>query len=310
MSWALGLLGWVHFTQGRLDEAAVLAERILREATELGNRWAAGIMRVLVANISLWRGEPAKALEYATESRAAFQELGDPWGELQAIAPAAFALNAELRATEARAMVDAAEDVARRVPDVGMRQLPAVLRVNVAIQTGDPDAYALAAGMIDALNTSDERFLTDEQHTLWGLAQLQHGDVAGAIETLRAAQSAASNRGPVAAADVALAAALVADGHAEEALRICAEADDLMVTFVDRYRLELARGFALHRTGDAVGARASLDRAATLVNATRSPLDQFIVRLARAALDREAPEDEQRSIGWETAFALMAGTPG
>ena len=83
-----------------------------------------------------------------------------------------------------------------------------------------------------------------------------------------------------------------------------------MVTFVDRYRLELARGFALHRTGDPSGARAALDRAAAVVNATSSPLDQFIVRLARAALDREAPEDEQRSIGWETAFALMAGTPG
>ncbi len=51
-------------------------------------------------------------------------------------------------------------------------------------------------------------------------------------------------------------------------------------------------------------------RAAEIVDATTSPLDQFVVRLARAALDREAPTDEQRSIGWETAFALMAGTPG
>ena len=54
----------------------------------------------------------------------------------------------------------------------------------------------------------------------------------------------------------------------------------------------------------------ALDRAAAIVDATHSPLDQFVVRLARAALDREAPADEQRSIGWETAFALMAGTPG
>ena len=59
MSWALGLLAWVRFSQGRLEEAAALAERILQEATELGNRWAAAIMRVLLANVSLWRGEPA-----------------------------------------------------------------------------------------------------------------------------------------------------------------------------------------------------------------------------------------------------------
>ena len=69
MSWALGLLAWVRFTQGRLDEAAVLAERILREATELGNRWAAAIMRVLLANVSLWRGEPGTTLEYAERTR-------------------------------------------------------------------------------------------------------------------------------------------------------------------------------------------------------------------------------------------------
>ncbi len=152
--------------------------------------------------------------------------------------------------------------------------------------------------------------MNDEQHALWGIAQLQHGDVAGAVETLRAARARALSRGPIAAANVVLAAALVADGQPDAALKICAEADDLVVTFVDRYRLELARGFALHRTGAADEARAALDRAAELVDATSSPLDQFIVRLARAALDREAPVDEQRSIGWETAFALMAGTPG
>ncbi len=66
LSWALGLLAWVRFTQGRLDEASLLAERILQEATELGNRWAGAIMRVLLANVSFWRGDPVQALEYAT----------------------------------------------------------------------------------------------------------------------------------------------------------------------------------------------------------------------------------------------------
>ncbi|MGZ4734118.1 MAG: ATP-binding protein [Acidimicrobiia bacterium] len=310
LSWALGLLAWVRFTQGRLDEAAVLAERILQEATELGNRWAAAIMRVLLANVALWRGEPAQTIRYATEARAVFQELGDPWGELQSLGPAALALNAQLQPTEAKALIEAGRSVAAQVPDLAMNGLPAILRVAVAIQTGDPEAYALASDLIDGVRQTDEQFLTDEQYTLWGLAQLQHGDVDGSVETLRATRSKAVNRGPVAAADVALAAALVADGQPDEALEVCAEADDLVVTYVDRYRLDLARGFALHRIGDTAGGAMSLDRAAALVKATHSPLDQFIVRLARAALDRKAPEDEQRSIGWETAFALMAGTPG
>ena len=310
MSWALGLLAWVRFTQGRLDEAALLAERIFQEATELGNRWAAAIMRVLLANVSLWRGEPAATLEYAAESRAVFQELGDPWGELQSVGPAALALNAQLRGTEAKVMVEVGQDIAALGPDLAMNGLPNVLRVALAIQTGDPDGYALAAAMIEASTRLDARFLTDEQHTLWGLAQLQHGDVVGAVATLRATRDKALNRGPLAAADVALAAALVADGNADEALAICTEAEALVVTFVDRYRLELARTFALARTGDETGARAALERAAAIVDATHSPLDQFVVRLARAALDHEAPADEQRSIGWETAFFRMAGTPG
>ncbi len=310
MSWALGLLAWVRFTQGRLDEAALLADRILREATELGNQWAAAIMRVLLANVAIWRGNPAEALEYATESRAVFQTLGDPWGELQSLGPAALALNAQLHATDARAAVDAAEDAAARIPDHVMRQIPTVLRMAVAIQNGDPEAYELGSRLMELLTRMDERMLTDEQHTLWGLAQLQHGDVAAAIETLSATRETAVNRGPIAAADVALAAALVAGGRPEDTLAVCDEADDLVVTFVDRYRLDLARAFALHRTGDATGARTALARAAELVDSTGALLDQFVVRLARAALERQAPVDEQRSIGWETAFALMAGTPG
>jgi tetratricopeptide (TPR) repeat protein len=190
-----------------------------------------------------------------------------------------------------------------------MAQLATVLRVAIAVNAGDPGAFDLASAMLEDL-TVDPRFLNDEQHALWGIAQLQHGNVTGAVETLRTAHGAARNRGPKAAADVALAAALVAAGEPAEALELCAEAQDLVVTFVDRYRLELARGFALHRIGDTTDARAALDRAAAIVDATSSPLDQFVVRLARAALDREAPADEQRSIGWETTFALMAGTPG
>ena len=82
------------------------------------------------------------------------------------------------------------------------------------------------------------------------------------------------------------------------------------MTFVDKYRVDVARAFALHRLGDEAGSAASLAHAAEIVDATRSPLDQFVVRLAKAALAHQAPVDEQRLIGWERAFALMAGTPG
>jgi class 3 adenylate cyclase/tetratricopeptide (TPR) repeat protein len=313
MSWALGLLAWVKFTQGKLDEAEVIAERILQEATELGNRWAAAIMRVLLANVNIWRGEPSIALDYTTHAREMFVELNDAWGELQALGPMILALNASLRSTEAKALVDVMDEVGQRVSDSAMRQIPTVLRVAIAVQSGDPAGFEVGKHMADE---NDETFMGGEQRTLWGLIQLQHGDVADAVETLRASRAAAPSRGPAAAASVAYATALVAAGDADTALTVCDEAEDLVVTFVDRYRLELARAFALHRTGDADGARAAFDRAASIVDPTTSPLDQFVVRLARAAYgsatsgDGSVPVLEQRSIGWERTFALMAGTPG
>ena len=243
MSWALGLLAWVKFTQGKLDEAGVLAERILRDATELGNRWAGAIMRVLMANISLWSGDPATALERATEARATFQELGDAWGELQSIGPATLALNALLRTTEAKQLADDADDVAQRVPDGSMRQLAIVLRVAASVHSGDSEAYRIAQRLVDGMQKVDERFLSDEQHTLWGIAQLQHGEVDSALATLRKARDNTLNQGPRAAADVALAAALVAAGEPAEALEVCAEAEELAVTFVDKYRVDVARAF-------------------------------------------------------------------
>ncbi len=127
LSWALGLLAWVRFTQGRLDEATLLAERILQEATELGNRWAGAIMKVLLANVTYWRGNPGQAITYSTQARAVFQTLGDAWGELQSLAPAALALNSMLRTSDARAVVNEAEDVAQRVPDLVMAQIPTLL---------------------------------------------------------------------------------------------------------------------------------------------------------------------------------------
>ena len=62
---------------------------------------------------------------------------------------------------------------------------PDVLRVAVAIQSGDPEAYSMAR-RADRRRSRERttRFITDEQLTLWGIAQLQHGDVAGAVETL------------------------------------------------------------------------------------------------------------------------------
>jgi tetratricopeptide (TPR) repeat protein len=313
----------VHFTQGKLDEAQSLAEQILRESNELGNRWAGAIMQVLLANIALWRGESEAALKNATTARETFVSLSDAWGELQALTPLVQALNVLGRSTEAMAMLEILEEVASHAIDAGMRRVPALMRVSILIQRGSPDALPLAQAL--QAEFDDEVFISDEQRTTLGLAQLHHGDVIEALITLNQARAVAGGPGPTAAASVAYASALVAAGQPEEALDVCAATEPIAVTFVDAYRLQIARAFALLRTGDSEGADAALEAATKIVDGTQSRLDQCLVRLARAAymgatnqpataaaadaLER-AGTLGYRPIGWEHTYALMAGTPG
>ena len=69
----------------------------------------------------------------------------------------------------------------------------------------------------------------------------------GAIETLRTTREPRRpNRGPQAAAGRrARGRARRRRPEPRRRSTVCTEADELVVTFVDRYRLELARGFAL-----------------------------------------------------------------
>lgn len=323
VSWALGLLAWVRFTQGKLDEAQQLAELILREAGELGNRWAGGIMHVLLANIAVWRGEPTVAIQAAGAARLVFQELADAWGELQSITPLVIAHIALGRVDEAENLLDDLAVVGERIADSAMRALPDLLRAMVAVQVGAPDALELARRAVQG-DADHDTFVTSEQQTVLGLAELQAGAVGQALERLVQARANATSRGPDAAASVACAAALVAAGRATEALVVCTETEAHAVTYVDRYRLEVARAFALARTGDLGGADDAIGRAAAIVDATESRLDQLLVRIARSALwgtssRAEAAAAEAlhladalgvRPVGWERAFALMAGTPG
>jgi len=323
VSWALGLLAWVRFTQGRVDEAERLADRTLKEAQELGNRWAAAMMQVLKANIEMWRGEALRALDDAAEARVVFDALGDPWAQLQAIAPLVGASNMTGRPAAARALIEDAETIAARVGgDRGIGNMAALLRVAVAVQAGDPEALTLARAQFGDL--SDEAFISDERRVTLGLAHLQHGDVPEALEYLREAHRTLAGKGPAAAADAAHAMALIAAGEVADAVAVCEEGEATSVTYVDRYRLALSRAFALHRLGDEDAAEQSLVLARTIVDGTDSVLDQLVVRLACAALwagdDRGATAaSEARTlterhgwepVGWERTFALMSGTPG
>ena len=62
LGWAYGLLAFVRYNQGRLEEAAALAEHIAIDGRETGNRWVVGMMSVLIANVRLWTGRMTESV--------------------------------------------------------------------------------------------------------------------------------------------------------------------------------------------------------------------------------------------------------
>ena len=319
VSWALGLLAWVRFTQGRLDEAHDLAVRMEREAGELGNRWAGAMMNVLLANIGLWSGDPTTAVDHTRTALEVFRGLADPWGELQAMAPLIMALTVSGEYTKAQALIDEIETVGFQVLDETMSRFPTLVRVAIAVMTGDEGAYELAHGNLGDLD--GHRFVNDEQRMLLGLASLQHGEVDDAISVLEHARGVALGGGSDSATTVALGLALVAAGRNAEALALCDEVEGSLVTYVDRIRHAFVRTFALAGTGDAAGADRTLIEALAAIDATGAVLDQAIARLAASALwgassRGQAAAAQARGlldrtgiqpVGWERLFALMAG---
>ena len=131
-----------------------------------------------------------------------------------------------------------------------MRQIPAVLRV--ADRGADRRPGRLRGRRADGGRARRELHGRRAAHAV-GVHPAAARRRQRRVETLRNSLAEAPSRGPAAAAAVAYAAALVAAGDPDAALDVCRDSEDLVVTFVDRYRLDLAGGFAI--TGGATPTR-------------------------------------------------------
>src|SRR5690606_17260701 len=78
-AWAWGIMCWIRFQQGRVEEAAILGEGTLVEAHQLGDPWAIGMTQLLVASVRLWAGRTDDAVGLASEALASFDALDDPY---------------------------------------------------------------------------------------------------------------------------------------------------------------------------------------------------------------------------------------
>ncbi|HEV8208329.1 MAG TPA: adenylate/guanylate cyclase domain-containing protein [Acidimicrobiia bacterium] len=321
LSWALGLLAWVRFNQGQLAEAEQLASDVLREGSESADRWANGMMGVLLANVAMWTGRPTVAIERSREARLLFQEIGDRWGEVQSIAPAARALGCLGRVDEAEALHAEVATFTDELGDPGLVAIPASVAGALAGHLGDGErARREFQTGIDAW-TDEQSIANQESRVGMSRALLQLGNVAGALANLDTPRDD-TDALLVASAGVE-AMVLAAAGQPERAVALTDRANALPIgSYLDHLESWMARGLACAQLGEDACAREACATALALADGTESPLDQALARLAHShtltALDdpeAEAAGTEARArldalglpaTGWETAFHLAA----
>lgn len=318
LSWAYGLLAFVRYNQGRLDEAAAIAEHISIEGRETGNRWAVGMMDVLLANVALWSGRTRECVERGNDAVELFQDIGDRWGEVMSTASLVRA-HAELGHDDEYASTLARYyEIARAMPDEGMRNIPAIVEATVHLQRGDA-AEAVQALTLVAPADVNELGAADTAAAI-GLARLQLGDVDGAIEALEGPYEAATDDGPRLAVGCRLALAYAVAHRCDDARKVLDEMNERSGgTYSDRMIALWAESLVHVQIGSGDG-RGSVDAAHAIATATDARLEHAIAALARACVlealgDEEATEvrdDAERQLlslgitgtGWRRVFEL------
>ena len=316
LGWAFGLLAFVRYMQGRLDEAAELAEQIAVEGLETGNRWAVGMMDVLLADVALWRGRTREAVNEGRNAVKLFQDIEDGWGEIQASAPVVRALAELGEREESEIALARMRAVAANLPSAGMQHVPEIVQANIFLQYGDPQA---AARLLSPRDPELQEIGNSDHNAAYGLLLLQLGRVDDAIALLEPEYANAEYDGAAMNMGSRLALAYAAAHRPVDALRVIGELQERDGgTYHDRLLALWAEAAANTQTGGE--ARAAVDAAHAIATSTDAPLEHAIAALARAHVldaiaDPDAAEfraDADRQLealgitgaGWTTIFDL------
>jgi class 3 adenylate cyclase/tetratricopeptide (TPR) repeat protein len=290
LSWAYGLLAFVRYNQGRLEEAAAIAEHISIEGKETGNSWAVAMMNVLLANVALWSGRSRECTELGGRAIETFQNIGDGWGEVMATSSVVRAF-AELGQDDAYASTLARYyDVARTMPDEGMRIIPALVEASVHLQRGNAAEAEKTLGVF-AVGDANELGAADAAAAI-GLLRLQLGDVEGALAVLEGSYALVTDDGPVLAIGCRLALAYAMAHRCDDARAVLETLNDRSGgTYSDRMIALWAEALVHVQTGSGDG-RGSVDAAHAIATVTDARLEHAIAALARASVLEALGDDE------------------
>ncbi len=280
VGWALGLLAFVRYNQGRLDEAEELAHQIANEM-DTGDRWALGMMDVLLADIALWRGRAEECVERGVQSIRLFREMNDHWAEVMVSAPVVRAFTKLGRFSEAIATLDGMAPALAALADQEMREIGPAALAAMHLERGDTDEALETLGIIDY--TPRGTIVDADVAGLHGLALAQADRIADARALVTTAFEAAETDGARMNLGGLLTVVLAAAGEPDLALAQARELAHLRSgTAMDRLMLHWGTGLALAQLGDAPGAATALDEAHGIAFSTDWRLTRAVASLVRA----------------------------
>lgn len=279
IGWVRGLLGYLRFVEGDRETAEALALSVLEDLRDRNDKWALGMVLLLLASVHVWQGRAGRAAQEAEEAGTAFATINDRQGEMRAGGARARSLAALGRSAAARGAID---DVVRR-QDVAALGNPNLGAAWLLVDLGDPEAA------LDIVVTGELTPFADENEILRALALLQAGRPAEALSALAAVASAApeskvSGAGANALACLALALASCGDPSGALAAAGRVAASGPVATYRDLALAHLAVVGAHHQTGDAAAAHASMAAAMAACAGTDDVLMAAVMALAAAHL--------------------------
>ena len=274
MGWSRGLLAWVRYNEGNFEEAEALAE--LAIGGRDSDKWAHGMMLVLLANLRLWRGRGKAALPLANEARALFQSIGDHYGRAMALAAASRSLAAVGDVAEVKGTrrghgrrrpycfgEDGREHCRRRVPDLGDGDRASTSSIAAETIRRKPGARRPRVDGEHRPRLPPGREKVDEALTLLEGAAEQSPTARTPAERVRAASAAI--------------------GEPENAIGLADAAESFSgASYLDHNTAGAARVLALAKMGDESAARKALDAATAFIDSTDDQLARRVTRLAGA----------------------------
>jgi tetratricopeptide (TPR) repeat protein len=270
-------------------------------------------MLALRASVHLWSGRTLAALRRAEESLEAFREIGDLFGQSQAVAVHARALMLSGDAAGgAREFDEALRLFVDTAGTADMAALVSTAAAAAAVDAGDAESALGYLGREVAPDRDIARIGQADRQCAFGLALAQLGQFDRAAAEL---EPLTDENGPDPNAQAVLAMVRVATGDLAGAAHLAELVGaSTRATYVDRLRAGLASAFVHARHERRIEASADLRRVADLVAATDDQVHRVVVALAAAAIDPADPPVAARRAGpaglamsgWVALFEAMA----